>query len=106
MSAEFMSVESINAVPATSATPHAGDGSGGGLSEHQEVGAFATILAQEIVDERSQSTARGIAAKLPGSPENVEAFRKQNAEEAEIVEQRQAFTRQLLRQGDAMAFRD
>lgn len=101
-----MSAETMNAASVGSASPHAGAAAGGDHAEQQAVGAFATILAQEIVDERSQSTARGIAAKLPGSPENVEAFRKQNAEEAEIVEQRQAFTRQLLRQGDAMAFRD
>ncbi len=101
-----MSVETMSAAPVTSASPHAGATSGGDHADQQAVGAFATILAQEIVDERSQSTARGIAAKLPGSPENVEAFRKQIAEETEVVEQRQAFTRQLLRQGDALAFRD
>jgi len=88
-----MSVETMSAAPVTSASPHTAAAAGGDHAEQQGVGAFATILAQEIVDERSQSTARGIAAKLPGSPENVEAFRKQIAEETEVVEQRQEFTR-------------
>lgn len=101
-----MSADAITTGATASEATGAGSSAGGDHAEQEAVGAFATILAQELVDERSQSSARGIAAKLPGSPENVETFRKQITEESEIVEQRQEFTRQLIRQGDAMAFRD
>jgi len=47
-----MSVETMSAAPVTSASPHAA-AAGGDHAEQQGVGAFATILAQEIVDERN-----------------------------------------------------